>query len=239
MKTNATTIPFQPPTNPIASPFAMKMPVDPRPLLLPPQAGLSDKIYGITRPFFTLIPALWFGVEAIKELFFTAKREDVKVMSCIDDCRKNVLPSKQYLNMHGSMFLGAGICYGIESLKHFFSNEFGKIFESLAKVGNAFFFFANLLALEENIRLYEYACKLDQTPAEDHKTNTFWLKQSAIWGILSNLGYIAFICVSALSSSASMALIIGVIAAFSGAIKIIADFIDWIKNKPVADAVKA
>ena len=133
--------------------------------------------------------------------------------------------SKAYMYCHGGLIGSSGFCGILETVENFGIASLGSIGKGIFKAGNVFFLGANILALEENVRLYEAAVN-----SSDTLTDKEWHIRSAVSGIISNVGYILATSIFLLGGPAGIALAIGVIGASSGAFKILCDFILW-KNE--------
>lgn len=127
-----------------------------------------------------------------------------------------------YQHSHGSLQVGAGLCNGMEALHEFKCINLGRLLSAVQKVGGALFLFANLVALEENISLYE---DLRRTGGREKPKELPWRLRAAITGILSNLGYIAATALTLFGSATTMALVIGILSACFGCLKILCDFL--------------
>lgn len=130
--------------------------------------------------------------------------------------------SSVYLNTHGGLIAASGIGGIMETLEYCGVATFGAVGPAIFKASNLCFLGANIIALEENVRLYNAVSE-----AEDSLSGKPLLMLSAISGIISNLGYIFATSVLLLGGPVGIALAIGVVGACSGAYKILCDFILW------------
>lgn len=185
----------------------------------PQKAILAEKIYQFVSSHFKAGTALFFSGQGLYELFAHSAISPNDIDLRTTDCYANIILRRKYHVLHGTLFLGTGFCNGIESLQGFVLKEWHALFSFVSKVGSGLFLLANLIALEENVRLYNASSE------ESDPKKSFWQAQTAVWGILNNLGYIAAMTFAALGVSTGVTLIVGIVAAFTGAIKILCDFI--------------
>lgn len=134
---------------------------------------------------------------------------------------------KAYLSTHGALITASGACGIVEMLDRCGIVTLGQeVSKALFMAGSLFFLMANIIALEENVRLYEIA---ESLPPQDE--TTFWLRRSAVSGMLSNINYIIATATLLLGGPTAIALVIGAIGAMSGAFKILCDFVMWAKER--------
>lgn len=134
-------------------------------------------------------------------------------------------PARDFLRIYGGFTLATGICGVLEALNSFGVINYGKFTNIVYALGSITFLYANLAALEENIRVFQV---LQKTEVADHPNAHERLsmqKSSAIWGILSNMGYIVATACLLLGASSGMAFVFGVIGAFSSGFKMLYDFV--------------
>jgi len=187
---------------------------------------LSRKIHQITQPYFASCSGIYhcgYGtVELSKNIYALNLSAEL-----LDDIEVDSLaPSTTYLHLHGFLTVAAGVCSLFEGLSAFGVINFGEITGSICTAGSVFFLYANLIALEENIRVYEELLRKEVDNEMDEEKLTIQ-KHAVIWGILGNLGYITATAILLLGGSTAMALIIGIIASFSNGFKVLCDFILW------------
>lgn len=143
----------------------------------------------------------------------------------------NLSPSKKFLKIHGLFSTATGTCSLVEALHHFGVINLGAFTNLICTGGSLCFVYANITALEENIRIYKEVKKNEEKYPENHQQNT-WLKNGAIFGILSNIGYILATTIVLLGAPTAIALVIGLISSFSSGLKILHDFKLWFENLP-------
>jgi hypothetical protein len=136
--------------------------------------------------------------------------------------------SSSYLALHGACMLGSGISYLFDLF-----NKLGVIIQQspstlFATLGNVAFLCANLVSLDENIRLYQ---ELIETQHEiDPK-----LLRSTCWGITSNTGYILAMGALLFGYANALTLLIALLSCLAGGIKILYDVMILLgKEKPRA-----
>jgi len=155
----------------------------------------------------------------------------IEVHGSFSENRSKNAPQKllSYSEMHGMLLLGAGFCNGLEALNDFSIVNLGKIYTPINIAGGFLFLFANLLSLEENITLY-LKCQTTERDLSDIDRASFQTEQhSAIFGILSSLGYITATAFALFGASTTIALLVGVLSAFFGGLKILIDFLAWMR----------
>ena len=125
---------------------------------------------------------------------------------------------------HGVALIGSGI---LTSVDYAFVDRATPLFASIGRAANILFIYASLLSLEENIRIYNQAKNLED------KTAAHQLRCSAVLGIINTLGYIASGVLLVLGLSTTLALVIGIIAAFTGGLKVLYDLYRWSKEHSI------
>lgn len=147
--------------------------------------------------------------------------------------------SEAYLNMHGGLMLSSGGFSLLDALQEFGLMSLGSIANVVSNVGSVLFLCANIIALEENVRLYHELKNTDWDKTNIDEKELQWLKQSTCWGILSNIGYIIATATLLFSSATSLALVIGLLSCLAGGIKILYDLAIWVKTQKQLDDLPA
>ncbi len=196
------------------------------------QHGILFKInnYG---PILEVGSAISLCFQGVKELYFDIVANKSDPTTPLNSCHKVELPSEYYLKVHGLTLLVSGILSGITCLQNVFSSDFRGFCTAIGKAANGSFIYASLLALEENIRIYKYAENHNYSDIEEALKHSNRLRFSAMLGIFSSLSYIISTALTLIGLAATVALVIGIIATFSGALKVIYDFISWSKEHAV------
>lgn len=134
-------------------------------------------------------------------------------------------PSDYFLKMNGIFSTATGLCSVLEAFNHFGIINLGTVANLICTTGSLCFIYANVVALEENIRIFQEVKRSEGNDQPDSQANL--RKQSAIFGILSNIGYILATALVLFSAPTALALVIGVVSSFSGGLKILSDlFLD-------------
>ncbi|MEI8365770.1 MAG: hypothetical protein WCF65_05060 [Parachlamydiaceae bacterium] len=134
-------------------------------------------------------------------------------------------PSLNYQIIHGTFIGATGVCGVLEGLNSFGWINYGKIATTVCSAGSIFFLYANIAALEESVRIYEELQKHEIEGGLVEQEKNAFRKCAAIWGILSNLGYIVATACVLFGASTAMAFVFGVIGTLSGAFKFICDML--------------
>lgn len=168
-----------------------------------------------------------YGAVELLQSHTTSQTQRISVAS-----QEALSPSKDFLDLHGTLMTATGISSALEALNAFGVISYGELSSFICGAGSAFFLYANIFALEENIRVYQglKAQELENTVLDQNKHD--WQKFSAVWGIMSNIGYILATGALLFSAPTAIALAIGVCAAFSGGLKILSDFMLWQHHIP-------
>lgn len=125
---------------------------------------------------------------------------------------------------HGSLYLASGVVDSLAAADRLGWVHMGSFTVPFEIVGNCLFGFASLVALIHNIKIYREASKIsDKNPYAEQEAAKR-LKKSAVMGIISTLNYIIASALLIIGRQASLALIFGCIAVFTGCLKIIYDF---------------
>jgi hypothetical protein len=179
-------------------------------------SALIQKIYHFSLPYFKGGSSIFLCSYGALEVY----PPKLLANASIDSYQQSTLP---YLKVHGTLLMGSGICSGLNTLHAFSLIDLGALFSGVSSVGNFTFLFANFVALEENILAYEKTyCQVSETPMSSERLA--WERHSAAYGILSNLGYITAMAMALVGASTAVALLVGVVSACMGGLKILYDF---------------
>lgn len=137
----------------------------------------------------------------------------VKKDSTIGDLKFNIA--------HGLLYIGSGLMGSVAGLHRLGVFVIGKTVFPLEAAGNSLFGLGSLLALIQNIQIYKLALKVTSNSPLHEREAADMLRKSAVIGIISSLNYIAAAAVLVIGGPATMALIFGVLALFTGCVKIL------------------
>lgn len=126
--------------------------------------------------------------------------------------------------MHGLFYFASGALCAVGELELNQWINIGGMGARCIQFGWTFFLFANLFALEQNLKLYHSASQLKQ-PINSR------LQLSAALGIMNNLGYVCSTVFSIFNGTLALAIVLGALVIVSGTIKFFVDFfyVDWEK----------
>jgi hypothetical protein len=185
---------------------------------------LTKKIYEFCFPYFKSGSGfffLGFGICETYHMLSDKKRLNLNTENKI---------SPNYLGLHGTLLIGAGICTEVESLHSFSVINLGSILSKISSAGGVLFLLANFVGLQANINMYEQGQNIDCTTSEKNRQIAYWMCRSAVTGILSNLGYIIATAIALFGASTAIAVLIGIISSCFGGIKILFDLVAWMKG---------
>jgi len=184
------------------------------PVTLFPQAArviteINEKIAKFVLPYFSAGCSFFLFSQGVLELFYSQKAQS----------------SREYLQAHGGLLVGSGFCTGVTYLHTKSIVNLGILLPIIQTVGSVLFLYAHLVALDENMTTLERLrnTSICNNPQKEHLLNL--QKRSAIFGILSNLGYIAATALALFGATATGALVIGIIAACFGGLKMLHDLL--------------
>ena len=188
-------------------------------------ASLYRKIEPMIYPNFAAVCGTFYCGYGAIELLQSQTNSQTQRITAVS--QKTLSNSNEFLDLHGTLMMATGISSILEALNGFGVINYGELSNFICGAGSAFFLYANIFALEENIRAYQglKAIELENAVLDQNKHN--WQKFSAVWGIMSNIGYITATSALLFSAPTAIALTIGVVAAFSGGLKIVSDFMVW------------
>ncbi len=159
-----------------------------------------------------------YGVEEVAVGYLPSKFQsnNQKVAQSPQLKKIEKIKADQY-GIHGVAYIASGILGtlgGLESYKLLSMGGFGP---SLETAGWSLFLFANLYALERNIKIYQEAEKLGGTLGYRYQV-------SAILGMVNALGYIFATLFTVIPGTQMVALALALLAIFAGTIKFFYDF---------------
>lgn len=195
----------------------------------PARYALSEKIKELIIPYFKLGASAYlsgFGCSEIAKNF--SKKQALDQLNSTQHKAFNC--STTYLNMHGGLMLSSGYFSLIDALNEFGVISLGSLATAVCTAGSVLFLCANIIALEENVRLFNDLNETDWSQTNIDEQELRWLRQSAFWGILSNLGYIGATASLLFSGATPLALLVAVLSCFAGGIKILHDLSLWAKR---------
>lgn len=182
-------------------------------------SGLAEKIQQIAYPYFTAGSGVYYCGSGGKEIYsatvgYAVEKRDV------------FSPSRLFQGIQGFFITATGVCGVAEAFNSFDLINYGGFTNSVYAAGNIFFLCANLVALEDAVRVYE---EIQKAEGEGREIAEFQ-KQSNLLGIISNLGYIMATALILFGGSTAMALVLGIIGSFSGAMKILYDYLPEVEK---------
>ena len=189
-----------------------------------PILKLTERIWRLTIKYFNLIQAagvLGFGAQEYG-LGFLPNSIKWKIgqhekVDGLNPVKKILAAQTSQCGVHGLLYLGSGaLCTAGELEAANFIN-LGGTGPALLKSGWTLFLFANLFSLEQNIKLYQAATKIEGTLG--HR-----LKATAILGMINNLGYVLGTIFSFFPVTTSIAIALAILAIMAGTIKFFYDF---------------
>lgn len=186
-------------------------------------APLVEKVSDFVLPYFKAGSALFFTGFGAKEIAWD-HRQLVIEHAHMKDSNHKVVSSLGYPLVHGAFLITSGVCSAFEALHAFALTNLGNRLPTIVAAGNLSFLFANVLALEENVNLYEQAMALGDGATEEEHQLAETMKKSAVLGIMSNLGYVASTATALLGLSSGVALLLAGFGSCWGGLKILYDF---------------
>lgn len=186
---------------------------------------VSEKTQKIAIECFKGGTSAYFFSFGILELFqgISKKKEEESTLN------KVINASTDYFNLHGGLLIGCGLLTLADALQEFGLLNLSTIGNLVSAATNVIFLCANIIALEENVRLFYELKETDWTKTNISEDELRWMKQSAFFGFISNLGYITATACLLFSGATAFTIIIAIFSCFSGGIKIIYDMSVWAK----------
>lgn len=127
---------------------------------------------------------------------------------------------------HGVLYFVSGVAGSLAAMhRQEWINIGGSLVFPLEVAGNCLFALASLVALIQNVKIYRAAAKVPENAPAHEREAARMLKKSAVLGIISSLNYIIAAALIMIGPAATVALVFGCIAVFTGCMKILYDFI--------------
>lgn len=191
-------------------------------------ATTIDKVRNITLPFIKGFASIYLGIFGAVEIKQCVKRKNPEDNISLEN--RVLTASKAYLNLHGALIVGSGIFSLLDALHEFGLTTLSHTAEIISIAGNVLFLCANIIALEENVRLFNEIKQTDWAAKNIDANELHLLKQSAFWGILSNVGYIVGTANLLFGGATAITLVFLTLACLAGSVKILYDLVEWKKN---------
>lgn len=189
-----------------------------------PVIKLTDRVWKLTLKYFGLIQAvgvLGFGAQEFGLSFLPTairwKNEPDERIQDLAAVRKIMAIQAEQSGVHGLLYVGSGVLCTAGELEASNLAALGGMGQALLKSGWTLFLFANLFSLEQNIKLYHAAMKVEGTLG--HR-----LKVTAILGMINNLGYVLGTIYSFFPAMNAISITLAIFAIMAGTIKFIYDF---------------
>lgn len=199
---------------------------------------ISDRIKNLAISIFKLSTSLYLGVFGTCELVQKNMQADPQKVNGTSKTTLQKVQSSSYayLCIHGGLMTGSGVFGLLEALESFGVTSFGltsvgNVANGLGAAGNILFLGANIIALAENMRLYNDIKETDWTKTNIVEGELIWIEQSVMWGIVSNLGYIVATASLIYHGMTALVLVVAALSCFAGGIKILYDLALWAKEK--------
>lgn len=193
---------------------------------------LSEKTRQLAIGCFKVGASLYLGTFGTTELAHDFKKKqfiDDPGQKKVDDIGKQTLKSPNpYLNLHGGLMLGSGLFGLLDALHTFGIVHLGTIGRAVGAAGSLLFLAANVIALEENARIFNEL--QDTTETTGDKKERHWLKLSAFLGCISNIGYIITTATLLFSGLTAFTLLAALLSCSAGGLKILFDLLIWAKE---------
>lgn len=132
--------------------------------------------------------------------------------------------SVTYNIIHGSLFLASGLCAVTSSLHDLGAYSLGKAADVLNTVENWTYLVGSVLGLCYFTERYREADELPPNATPEQIESARRKKTSAVMGIIGCVGWIVNIALTFIGGLATVAFVIGLLATFTGFIKILYDF---------------
>ena len=193
---------------------------------------VSDKIKAAAAVIFKSCTSLYLCVFGTVELGQNIKKNDLpeKLVATQDKVSQS---SAAYLNLHGSLLLCSGFFGLMDALQGFGLMNFRSLSQAISAASGTLFLCANLIGLEENVRLLTDLINTDWSKTNINDQELKWMKQSAFWGLLSNLGYIVMTASLLFSGATAATILIAAFSCCAGGIKILIDLLAWAKIEKI------
>jgi hypothetical protein len=191
---------------------------------------ISDKMKSIALGCFKAGTSLYLSSFGGSEILQNLKKSTTQDTPLFKRIVRN---STAYLNLHGSFMMGCGLTSLLDALHSFGVVNLGNFTNAVRKAGNLLFLSANIIALEEGVRLFEVIQNTDWSKTNIEEKELNWLKRSVFCGILSNLGYCLATASLLFGGPTAITVLLAIFSCFSGGIKIIYDLFLWAKEQNI------
>lgn len=189
-----------------------------------PVIKLSERVWKLTLKYFGLIQAVGvlgfgaqeFGLSFLPNAIQWRNKPDDR-MQDLAALRNITAIQTEQSGAHGLLYIGSGVLCTAGELEVANLVDLGGSGPALLKSGWTLFLFANLFSLEQNIKLYHAAMKIEGTLG--HR-----LKVTAILGMINNLGYVLSTIFSFFPAMTAISITLAILAIMAGTIKFIYDF---------------
>ena len=178
---------------------------------------LTKKISYLVTPYYNGGSAAFFGSQGSYELFQAIQKQNANTVS-------QLIAPTHYYPLHGSLLVGYALCSTSLALHGFKVIQLGTWVKPLQAFGGACFLLASLLELQKNILRFNTLREKEKSgPIENQKAHD-GQKKAALFGIISNAGYILSTVLTIFGISLGLALFVGVISAFLGLLNFLYDY---------------
>lgn len=190
---------------------------------------VSGKIKAIATVIFKGCTSTYLCVFGALELGQNIKKNDFPD-KMITTQAKVIESSSTYLNLHGSLLLSSGIFGLLDALQGFGLVNFRNFAQAISAASATLFLCVNIIGLDENVRLLNELIRTDWSKTNINDQELRWIKQSAFWGLLSNLGYIVMTTSLLFNGATALAILLAAFSCCAGGVKILFDILLWAKN---------
>ena len=190
---------------------------------------LTERVWQVTLKYFGLIQAggvVGFGAQEYCLGYLSSVWNQKSIVPNLCDKEKieeltavkyiQVIQTEQY-GSHGLLYLGSGVLCSLGEMEAVNWLNLEGVGPSLLKSGWTLFLFANLFSLEQNIKLFYEATRINGTLG--HR-----LRVTAILGMINNLGYVLGTLLSFYQGMEVIAISLAMLAIMAGTLKFFCDF---------------
>lgn len=193
---------------------------------------ISVKIQAAATGLFNGCTSLYLCGFGTMELGQTIKKTDFPEKLIATE-HKVINASSAYLNLHGGLMLGSGTFGLMDTLQGFGVVDFCNFAQAVSAASCTLFLCANIVGLDESVRLLNELMNTDWSKTNINDQELKWLKQSAFWGILNNLGYILTSASLLLGGATAITILLAALSCCAGGVKILFDLLLWAKKDSV------
>lgn len=184
---------------------------------------LAQKIKNIVVPYFKGGASLFlcgFGVLELAQSTNDFKKDK-------KNPEDQLISSKAYLIFHGGLLTSCGFLSLIDAIHAFGVMQPGSLASANYIASNILFLGANIIGLEENVRLWNELGVVDGI--DDNEKNL--ISKSAFWGILNNIGHIVATAMLLYGTATGIAIMLAALSCFAGGIKILYDLLQLVDDR--------